>query len=232
MFALAEKNWTSPIWKWMNEPHRSRKESPERKPDPGRTVARTLPATRGPVHQPDQRARLGQNSSAGADASAHGQELAGCGAHRRSANRERREAAGEVRLPGQADHDGWDLPSRCQDDWKTSRGLETGGPQSADCGERWQPGLPFQLKNYDFKPRAPSRRSSLPSTKSAKSARSAAGMAPAKITWLLTMASPRKINSPSPPAPIAAAIVARPMETTVAIRIPATMTPEASGNST
>src|ERR1700674_5274838 len=86
--------------------------------------------------------------------------------------------------------------------------------------------------NYDFERSDPSRRSSLPSTKSAKSASSAAGTAPAKITWLFTMASPRKINSPSPPAPIAAAIVANPMESTAAIRNPATMTPEASGNST
>jgi len=35
----------------------------------------------------------------------------------------------------------------------------------------------------------------------------AAGIAPARITELLTMANPRKIYSPSPPAPIAAAMV-------------------------
>ena len=35
--ASAEKNSTSLIWKWMNEPHRSRKEGPERKPDSGRS---------------------------------------------------------------------------------------------------------------------------------------------------------------------------------------------------
>ena len=132
----------------MNEPHRSRKEGPEREPDSGRTVARALSATRSAVHQPDQRARLGQDGAAGADAAAHGQELARCGAHRRSANRERRAAAGEVRLSGEADHDRRNLPSRCQDDWKASRGLEAGRPRPADRGERRQPGLPLQLRSW------------------------------------------------------------------------------------
>src|ERR1700756_2190376 len=42
------------------------------------------------------------------------------------------------------------------------------------------------------------RRSSQPSSRSAKMARSAAGIAPAKITALLTMATPRKRNVPRP----------------------------------
>ena len=62
------------------------------------------------------------------------------------------------------------------------------------------------------------RRSSTPSTKSAASASSAAGIAPARINWSFTIASPRKINSPKPPAPTAAAIVAIPIVSTVAIR--------------
>src|SRR5208283_746525 len=76
------------------------------------------------------------------------------------------------------------------------------------------------------------RFSSNPTPKSADSARIAAGMAPAKITELSTMAKPRKINSPSPPAPIAAAIVARPMEMTIATRRPERITLTANGNST
>src|SRR5580704_5549987 len=76
------------------------------------------------------------------------------------------------------------------------------------------------------------RRSKIPRRKSAASARSAAGIAPARISWLLTMANPRKMNSPSPPAPTAAAIVAIPMVKTVATRTPARIVENASGNST
>ncbi len=58
-----------------------------------------------------------------------------------------------------------------------------------------------------------SLRSSAPSRKSAAMASSAAGMAPARITELLTMATPRKMKTPRPPAPMAAAMVATPMQT-------------------
>src|ERR1019366_8223500 len=47
--ASAEKNSTSSLWKWMNEPHRSRKEGSEREPGPGRTSAGTLSPARGAV---------------------------------------------------------------------------------------------------------------------------------------------------------------------------------------
>src|SRR5271165_700027 len=77
-----------------------------------------------------------------------------------------------------------------------------------------------------------SRRSSIASSPSAISASSAAGMAPARITASLTMATPRKINVPKPPAPIAAAIVATPIVMTVAVRIPARITESASGKRT
>src|SRR5262249_37799642 len=53
-------------------------------------------------------------------------------------------------------------------------------------------------------------RSIHPRPPSASSARSAAGTAPARICVESTEATPRKINTPSPPAPIAAAIVAVP----------------------
>ena len=46
------------------------------------------------------------------------------------------------------------------------------------------------------------------------------------------MAMPRKMKTPRPPPPIAAAIVAVPMVVTVAIRSPATIEGMASGNST
>ena len=46
------------------------------------------------------------------------------------------------------------------------------------------------------------------------------------------MDTPLKMNIPSPPAPTAAAIVATPTAITVATRIPAKMTPKASGIST
>src|SRR5579864_3140576 len=68
--------------------------------------------------------------------------------------------------------------------------------------------------------------------KSASKARTAAGTAPARITTLFTMARPRKMNSPRPPAPMAAAMVASPTEITVATRTPAMITLRASGSST
>src|SRR5947209_17107933 len=71
-----------------------------------------------------------------------------------------------------------------------------------------------------------------PNVKSAVSARTAAGIAPARMNWLSTMATPRKTNSPSPPAPMAAAIVATPTAITVATRMPARMVLMARGIST
>ena len=47
-----------------------------------------------------------------------------------------------------------------------------------------------------------------------------------------TIATPRKMYTPKPPAPIAAAIVAVPTLTTVATRTPASITPKPSGSST
>ena len=76
------------------------------------------------------------------------------------------------------------------------------------------------------------RLSSHPTPKSASRARIAAGMAPARMTRSSTIASPRKINSPSPPAPIAAAMVASPTEITTATRTPDKITLTANGNST
>src|ERR1019366_7846492 len=58
------------------------------------------------------------------------------------------------------------------------------------------------------------RLSNHPTLRSANSARTAAGIAPARMTRLSTIARPRKMNSPRPPAPIAAAIVASPTEMT------------------
>src|SRR5450755_1122289 len=77
-----------------------------------------------------------------------------------------------------------------------------------------------------------SRFSSSASNPSASSASSAAGIAPARITASLTIATPRKINVPNPPAPIAAAIVATPMVITVAVRMPARINDSARGNRT
>src|SRR3982074_3356309 len=54
------------------------------------------------------------------------------------------------------------------------------------------------------------RRSTQLRTISATMARRAAGIAPARMTASLTMATPRKMKVPSPPAPIAAAVVAHP----------------------
>src|SRR5262249_55147017 len=55
------------------------------------------------------------------------------------------------------------------------------------------------------------RRSSAPRSASAPRASAAAGSAPARMVRLSTMATPRKMKTPSPPAPMAAAMVARPM---------------------
>jgi hypothetical protein len=71
-----------------------------------------------------------------------------------------------------------------------------------------------------------------PRLKSATSASAAAGIAPARMSRLSTIDTPRKINIPSPPAPTAAAIVATPTAITVATRIPAKITPMARGIST
>src|ERR1700739_3788037 len=68
--------------------------------------------------------------------------------------------------------------------------------------------------------RATNLRSSHPTPKSAARAMIAAGIAPASMTRSSTMAKPRKMNSPRPPAPIAAAMVARPTEMTTKIRRP------------
>ena len=65
---------------------------------------------------------------------------------------------------------------------------------------------------------------------SAASARAAAGMAPARIVVVSTIDSPRKMYSPRPPAPIAAAIVAVPTPITVAMRMPDTIDGSASGS--
>src|SRR5579863_10099647 len=74
--------------------------------------------------------------------------------------------------------------------------------------------------------------SSQPSAPSAARARRAAGIAPARICPLSTEAIPRKMKTPSPPAPIAAAIVAVPTVVTAAMRRPAMMVGAASGSST
>ena len=71
--------------------------------------------------------------------------------------------------------------------------------------------------------------SSVPSTASASTA---AGTAPARITVGSTIESPRKMYSPSPPAPTAAAIVAVPTPITAATRMPATIDGSASGSCT
>ena len=49
---------------------------------------------------------------------------------------------------------------------------------------------------------------------------------------LFTVAMPRKMNTPSPPAPMAAAMVAPPTEITVATRSPAIRLGRARGIST
>src|SRR4051794_9132975 len=76
------------------------------------------------------------------------------------------------------------------------------------------------------------RRSIHPNPPSAISAINAAGTAPARSCVLSTEAIPRKIKTPSPPPPIAAAIVAVPTVVTVATRMPARIVLVASGSST
>ena len=81
------------------------------------------------------------------------------------------------------------------------------------------------------RPAAPMSRASTPprlepvarasaSSPSAASASAAAGIAPARIVVASTIDRPRKMYSPRPPAPIAAAIVAVPTPTTLATRMP------------
>ena len=77
-----------------------------------------------------------------------------------------------------------------------------------------------------------SRRSIQANPPSVSSASAAAGTAPARIVVESTIASPRKMYSPRPPAPTAAAMVAVPTPMTAATRIPATICGSASGSST
>src|SRR5262249_14373991 len=88
-----------------------------------------------------------------------------------------------------------------------------------------------QQRNEDPHRGGRSQRSTAPSPTSAPIARSAAGSAPMRIVRLSTIATPRKMKTPRPPAPIAAAMVVTPMPTTVATRIPARITFAASGRS-
>ena len=67
---------------------------------------------------------------------------------------------------------------------------------------------------------------------SVKMASSAEGMAPSKIRLELTVATPLKMGSPNPPAPMRAARVAVPMTMTAAVRSPAKIMGSASGIST
>src|SRR5262249_7572750 len=75
------------------------------------------------------------------------------------------------------------------------------------------------------------RRSNRPSGASPANANSAAGTAPARTRRLSIEATPRKISSPRPPAPTAAAMVAMPIQVTVAVRSPAKMNEAARGSS-
>src|ERR1700730_14417555 len=70
---------------------------------------------------------------------------------------------------------------------------------------------------------AENRFSIQPNPPSDSSARTAAGTAPASICVVSTDAIPRKMKTPSPPPPMAAAIVAVPTVVTVAMRTPARM---------
>src|SRR5207302_6987872 len=116
---------------------------------------------------------------------------------------------------------------------KASRGCRRASHDCTDCASKIHRSFaPLGMTDEEWYQLGCNRFSNQPKPKSAASARSAAGMAPARITWSFTMASPRKINSPRPPAPIAAAIVASPTEITVATRTPAMMTPIANGSST
>src|SRR5438876_327584 len=85
-------------------------------------------------------------------------------------------------------------------------------------------GATFQ-ETFSFRSRRPRR-------KSARSARRAAGIAPARMSESLTSATPRKMKVPSPPAPMAAAMVATPIVMMVAVRMPARITARASGKRT
>src|SRR5438034_3543688 len=70
------------------------------------------------------------------------------------------------------------------------------------------------------------------SPSSASTAIAAAGSAPANTVGVSTIEIPRKMKTPNPPPPMAAAMVAVPTVATVARRSPATMDGAASGNST
>src|SRR5256712_7095848 len=70
-----------------------------------------------------------------------------------------------------------------------------------------------------------------PSPPSASRAMSAAGTAPASICVVSTEASPRKMNTPSPPPPMAPAIVAVPIAVTVPARPPPGIRAAAGGSS-
>ena len=72
----------------------------------------------------------------------------------------------------------------------------------------------------------------IPILRRQKARSAAAGIAPARICAVSTEATPRKMNTPSPPPPMAAAMVAVPMVVTVATRIPAMMVRAASGSCT
>ena len=93
--------------------------------------------------------------------------------------------------------------------------------------------IPKIIANFDLFPVGLVRFfSKNPKPKSALKAIKAAGIAPAKINSLLTVEIPRKINTPKPPPPIAAAIVAIPTDMTVATLTPAKITGKARGIST
>src|ERR1700730_49725 len=70
---------------------------------------------------------------------------------------------------------------------------------------------------------AENRFSIQPNPPSDSSASTAAGTAPANICVVSTDAMPRKMKTPNPPPPMAAAIVAVPTVVTVATRTPARM---------
>src|SRR5215469_11099060 len=91
-------------------------------------------------------------------------------------------------------------------------------PGAACCEQRAQ----AAEKRFSIQPIPPSD----------SSASRAAGIAPARICVVSTEAIPRKMNTPNPPPPIAAAMVAVPMVVTVATRSPARIVRAASGSST
>ena len=70
------------------------------------------------------------------------------------------------------------------------------------------------------------------SKKSNRIANRAAGIAPPRMRPELYVCNPRKIKSPRPPAPINPAMVATPIMSTVAVRMPPMMTVNARGSST